>query len=70
MTGGSRGIGRATCLLLASRGYDVAVNYQSNAEGAQAVVTDIEAAGGHARVFQADVTEESRVGGISSDATL
>eukprot|EP00978_Attheya_sp_CCMP212_P009514 scaffold22490_cov31-Attheya_sp.AAC.1 len=49
VTGGSRGIGRATCLLLASRGYDVAVNYQSNAKGAQVVVTDIEAARGHAR---------------------
>eukprot|EP00978_Attheya_sp_CCMP212_P032504 scaffold127379_cov52-Attheya_sp.AAC.4 len=67
VTGGSRGIGRATCLLLASRGYDVAVNYQSNAKGAEAVVTDIEAAGGHARAFQADVSEESQVTQLFDD---
>jgi NAD(P)-dependent dehydrogenase (short-subunit alcohol dehydrogenase family) len=67
VTGGARGIGRATCLLLASRGYDVAVNYQSNAEGAQSVVTDIESAGGHARAFQADVSEESQVTQLFDD---
>lgn len=31
VTGGSRGIGRATSLLLASRGYRVAVNFRSRA---------------------------------------
>lgn len=30
VTGGSRGIGRATALLLAQEGYTVAVNYQQN----------------------------------------
>ena len=33
VTGGARGIGRATCLLLASGGYDVAVNYQCGRDG-------------------------------------
>lgn len=38
VTGGSRGIGAATCIMAAGRGYDVAVNYQSNAKAAAEVV--------------------------------
>ena len=34
IAGGSRGIGAATAELAAARGYDVAVNYKSNAEAA------------------------------------
>ena len=39
VTGGSRGIGAATCIMAAARGYDVAVNYQSNAKAAAEVDT-------------------------------
>ena len=43
VTGGSRGIGRATALLLAQEGYTVAVNYQQNLHAAQEVMNKITA---------------------------
>ncbi len=59
VTGGSRGIGRAVALELAARGASVVVNYNSSPERADAVVKEIEAAGGKAAVFQADVSSLS-----------
>ncbi len=61
VTGGGRGIGRATALALATRGATVAVNFLSDHESAQEVVTLIEAGGGHAFAVQADVRQESAV---------
>ena len=61
VTGASRGIGAATARLAAGRGYDVCVNYQANREAAQAVVADIQAAGGRAIAVQADVANEAEV---------
>ena len=55
ITGASRGIGRACALELASAGAAIAVNYRSDADGAAAVVAEIEAAGGRAVAFPADV---------------
>jgi 3-oxoacyl-[acyl-carrier protein] reductase len=55
ITGASRGIGRACALELASAGAAIAVNYRSDADGAAAVVAEIEAAGGRAMAFGADV---------------
>jgi 3-oxoacyl-[acyl-carrier protein] reductase len=55
VTGGSRGIGRAISLKLASIGADVAVNYQGRADAAQEVVEQIEAMGRRAIAVQADV---------------
>ena len=57
VTGGSRGIGRAIALELAGQGATVAVNYVANADAAAGVVGEIEAAGGSARAYQADVTD-------------
>jgi NAD(P)-dependent dehydrogenase (short-subunit alcohol dehydrogenase family) len=61
VTGSSRGIGAATARLAAAQGYDVAVNYTRDKEGAAAVVTDIEKAGRRAVAIQADVAREDEV---------
>jgi NAD(P)-dependent dehydrogenase (short-subunit alcohol dehydrogenase family) len=61
VTGGSRGIGAATCLMAAKHGYTVAVNYHSNREAADAVVAAIEKDGGKALAIQADVADEQDV---------
>jgi len=55
VTGGSRGIGRAICLRLASRGASVAVNYVRNDAAAQEVVTEIQEMGASAVALQGDV---------------
>ena len=56
VTGGSRGIGRSACLGLAQAGAAVAVHYGSDAEAAAGVVAEIEAAGGRAAAFGADLS--------------
>lgn len=61
VTGGSRGIGAATCKLLAAQGYRVAVNYTSSRAKAEAVVAEIEAAGGVAVAIKADVSKLDEV---------
>ncbi|MCB0209311.1 MAG: SDR family oxidoreductase [Anaerolineae bacterium] len=61
ITGGSRGIGAATALLAAARGYAVAVNYRRNQTAALAVVDTITQAGGEAIAVAADVAIESDV---------
>jgi NAD(P)-dependent dehydrogenase (short-subunit alcohol dehydrogenase family) len=61
VTGASRGIGRATALLLARRGAAVAVNYATSAAEAEAVVAEITAAGGRAIAVSADVSEPAQV---------
>jgi NAD(P)-dependent dehydrogenase (short-subunit alcohol dehydrogenase family) len=61
VTGGSRGIGAATCRLAGRRGYAVAINYATNAAAAASVVADIESAGGRAVAIQADVAREDEI---------
>ena len=61
VTGSSRGIGAATARLAAAQGYDVAVNYTRDKEGAAAVVADIEKVGRRAVAIQADVSQEEDV---------
>lgn len=57
VTGGSRGIGRAVCEVLAARGAAVAVNYRSGAEQASEVVAAIERDGGRAVAVAGDVAD-------------
>ncbi len=61
VTGGSRGIGAATCLLAARQGWAVAVNYTANSLAADEVVRQIRADGGRAMTVQADVADEAQV---------
>ena len=61
ITGGSRGIGAATALLAAERGYAVCVNYRTNVAAADAVVRKIIDQGGKANAVQADVAVERDV---------
>jgi 3-oxoacyl-[acyl-carrier protein] reductase len=55
VTGGARGLGRATARLLAQRGAAVCVNYAVHADQAEAVVAQIATAGGRAIAVAADV---------------
>ena len=61
VTGGNRGIGAETARLAAQRGYAVCVNFRSNRAAADAVVHDIESAGGMAFAVGADVSIEADV---------
>ena len=61
ITGASRGIGAATALVLAQRGFRVVVNYRSSAVQADEVVRGVIDAGGEAMAFRADVTEADQV---------
>ena len=59
ITGGSRGIGAATALLAAERGFDVAVNFASNQAAADAVADAIKAKGRRAFALKGDVASEA-----------
>jgi NAD(P)-dependent dehydrogenase (short-subunit alcohol dehydrogenase family) len=61
ITGGSRGIGRATALAVASRGFKVCVGYASNEAAAKSVVSTIEAKNGKAIAVKCDVGSESDI---------
>lgn len=61
VTGGSRGIGRATAERLAASGATVVVNYRGNAAAAAATVAAITAAGGKAITVQGDVSQPADV---------
>ena len=56
ITGGSRGIGRATALLCGSRGWSVAINYLSNQAAAEATANAVTERGGRAVIFQGDTS--------------
>jgi len=59
VTGGSRGIGRAVCILFGRLGARVAVNYVRDEAAADATVAAVRAAGGEAFAARADVSEET-----------
>jgi len=60
VTGGSLGIGQATCRMLAQEGANVAVTDVKDEDG-QAVAAHIEKAGGNARYWHLDVSDEQQV---------
>lgn len=61
ITGGSRGIGAATALKAAQKGYHVCINYRSNREAALKVIDTINNNGGKAIAFEADISNEHQV---------
>lgn len=69
VTGASRGIGRAVALELAGAGVAVGINYASSAGKADAVVAEIEAAGGTAVAVGADVSNMDAVAAMFETVT-
>jgi NAD(P)-dependent dehydrogenase (short-subunit alcohol dehydrogenase family) len=61
VTGASRGIGAATAILAAQRGYDVAINYQANEAAARGVAEACRAAGARAEIVQGDMAVEADI---------
>ena len=60
VTGGSRGIGRATALALSQVGANVAINYNTSREAAEKLKGEIDEAGGRAEIYQADVSADGQ----------
>jgi 3-oxoacyl-[acyl-carrier protein] reductase len=61
VTGGARGIGACISRVLARHGAAVAVNYSGSADAAATVAAEIEAAGGRAKAYQADIRDPAAV---------
>lgn len=61
VTGGSRGIGRATCLKLALMGYNVIINYVNKTAEAQKTLALIEATGQNGEIMKFDVSNSTEV---------
>lgn len=61
ITGGSRGIGAATALLAAEKGYDVCINYVNNEEAANKIIAEVKAKGRKAIAVKGDVSIEADV---------
>jgi len=67
VTGGSRGVGRATALLFAEAGCDVAFNYVSHSEAAMVVRSIIEAMGRECLVYKAEISSKADVDNMVAD---
>ena len=61
ITGGSRGIGKATAVLLSLAGSDVSLNYFNQKEAADEVKASVEANGRECLTFKADISQEREV---------
>lgn len=61
VTGGSRGIGSAICIKLASMGYYVLINYKGNQQKAEETLEAVKAAGSNGELLQFDVANREQV---------
>ncbi len=61
VTGGSRGIGKAICIRLASMGYHVLINYKSNAPGAEDTLKTIRKSNGSGELLPFDVSKSREI---------
>lgn len=64
VTGGSKGIGRESCKLLADAGAKVVLNYNRSREKAEEVKKEIESHGGTADIFEADISDPEKVSAL------
>jgi len=64
VTGGSRGIGKAIALRMATQGADVAFSYRGNEAAAAATTSEIEGLGRRALAVQADVSDADAAEGL------
>jgi 3-oxoacyl-[acyl-carrier protein] reductase len=67
VTGGSRGIGRATALLFAQAGADVALNYASNQKAAEEVLKSVEKLGRRCLVYKAEMSSRADIDHMVGD---
>jgi 3-oxoacyl-[acyl-carrier protein] reductase len=61
ITGGSRGIGRATAILFAKAGCDLAINFINQKEAADKVRKEIDKIGRECLVFKADISQKNDI---------
>ena len=69
VAGGSRGIGAAAARMAGSRGYDVAVNYNSNSNAAASVAEAVKKSGGKAVALQGDMGKEADIQRVFDETT-
>lgn len=68
ITGGTKGIGRGIGLRMASRGWDLAVNYRRDAAGAKAFQAEVEKLGRQCVLVEADQTQEGAIDRVFDEA--
>jgi 3-oxoacyl-[acyl-carrier protein] reductase len=64
ITGGSRGIGRAVCVKLASMGYHILINYASRDEEAQKTLEQVRSEGSDGELLKFDVCDNAQVNNV------
>ncbi|MGI8622542.1 MAG: SDR family NAD(P)-dependent oxidoreductase, partial [Solirubrobacteraceae bacterium] len=64
VTGGDSGLGRASAVILAERGWDVGVTFRSDEDGAREAVAEIEGHGRRGEARRLDATQTATIAGV------